>query len=113
MMTPSKYQQAMPRLKNFWTYVDVKAPEQCWPWKGTRQTFDYGCYGKKLAHRFLVEQSLGRTLTRIEVVMHTCDNPPCVNPNHLQLATQKDNLNDARRKGRWRLLNPARGERAR
>lgn len=38
-----------------------------------------------------------------KVVMHTCDNPPCVNPDHLQGGTQVENGLDAKRKGRLRF----------
>lgn len=43
------------------------------------------------------------------VVRHSCDNPRCINPDHLSLGTQSDNIQDAVRRGRH---NPARGERS-
>lgn len=46
---------------------------------------------------------------RNEVLMHSCDNPRCVNPGHLKIGTQRDNIRDAIAKGRFlhhRKLNP-------
>lgn len=45
-------------------------------------------------------------------VLHSCDNPPCVNPMHLFLGTQKDNVMDAIRKGRMKFPKNGRGERS-
>lgn len=48
-----------------------------------------------------------------DVVRHTCDNPPCCNPQHLKLGTQQDNLQDARDRERakagsqWEPLHPS------
>jgi hypothetical protein len=40
------------------------------------------------------------------VVMHTCDNPQCINPDHLKLGTQKENMADMKAKGRAKLNSP-------
>lgn len=55
-----------------------------------------------LLHRWVVEQIEGRPLEPGEVVMHTCDNPPCFLYAHLRRATQSENLRDAVAKGRHR-----------
>ena len=54
------------------------------------------------AHRIAFEQAWGITLKPGEVVMHTCDNPPCINPLHLQRGTQSKNVQDAKSKGHTR-----------
>lgn len=53
-------------------------------------------------HRVVYAEANGLTLADIKekVVMHTCDNPPCVNPKHLRLGTLADNMDDMVAKGR-------------
>lgn len=53
-----------------------------------------------LLHRWVMEQALGRTLERHEIVRHTCDNPPCFLLEHLVLGTQYDNAGDMVERGR-------------
>ena len=76
----------------------------CWPWQGLLTSSGYGkvyCLGQWYgAHRFSVELEHGALLFPSLYVMHCCDNPPCVNPNHLMVGTAGDNTRDAYRKGR-------------
>ncbi|ACF15727.1 HNH endonuclease [Yersinia phage Yepe2] len=52
-----------------------------------------------MAHRYALYVHLQRPLKEGCVVMHSCDNPSCVNPEHLSEGTQKENIEDCRSKG--------------
>ena len=89
--------------ERFRAKVAVGAPNDCWEWQGTRRNDGYGLFwnGSRQvrAHRAaweLEHSSIPQGLN----ICHRCDNPPCVNPSHLFLGTQKDNLDDMREKGR-------------
>jgi len=58
-------------------------------------------YIRVRAHVFAWEQANGRKVPAGMVVMHSCDNPPCVNPAHLSIGTQRDNILDSIHKGRY------------
>lgn len=94
-----------PRLR-FWAYVDRSDGNRCWLWNGPKDDLGYGRIHfrthKAKAHRVSYEMRHG-PIPNGMVVCHACDNPSCVNPNHLFVGTQADSMQDASRKGR---LNP-------
>lgn len=75
----------------------------CWYWIGTGQNEGYGVVYKdqkpKLAHRMSFEL-YKHAIPSGMIVMHSCDNRKCVNPDHLSLGTNKDNMQDMIKKGR-------------
>lgn len=96
----------------FWIKVDRSGgPDTCWIWTGAqRQAFGYGMFsiGRKSisTHRYSWLLHNGAIPDGLQV-LHHCDNPRCVNPAHLFLGTQKDNVRDARDKGRLgQQVNP-------
>ena len=84
----------------FYTHIDLpKHPEQdCWIWKGPLNGGP-GNYGyiyldgrKQMAHRFSVEIHTQKKIPEGKVISHICNNPQCVNPYHLKIATQQQNM---------------------
>lgn len=89
------------------TLVDrvVVTESGCMEWTRSTNNKGYGylriCNKAKLAHRISYERSVG-PIPDDTCVLHRCDNPICINPNHLFLGTRKDNWDDCVRKGRNR-----------
>lgn len=94
--------------RTVWDRVDQSAGLfGCWPWQGAKITSGYGILrvpgqtAPVYAHRIAFLSSGGR-LAPGELVMHSCDNPPCCNPAHLSAGTDKTNAVDKARKSRAR-----------
>lgn len=82
-------------------HYEKRGPNDCWLWLGDLNAQGYGRIsigakklGSALAHRVMWSVAKGRSIPRGKVVMHTCDTPACVNPKHLQLGTQAQNMRD-------------------
>ena len=88
------------RGKDFSHYVGEPDQNGCTPWMGARSR-GYGDFGKRKAHRVAWELANGPIPAGL-VVCHSCDNPPCVNPDHLWVGTMGDNIRDCISKGRGR-----------
>ncbi|KKK72662.1 hypothetical protein LCGC14_2901630 [marine sediment metagenome] len=88
-------------VSRFWDKVEVLGEDDCWTWHGQLSPKGYGQFrvnGKMMrAHRYSFEVHTGPIGDLC--VCHTCDNPSCVNPEHLWLGTQLDNIADRDSKG--------------
>ena len=89
----------------FWNKVHISENEEgCWEWQGSKVPFGYGRFRipkdrAVYAHRWSYEYIYGPIPNGLQI-LHQCDNPPCVRPDHLFLGTQSDNMRDSLDKGR-------------
>jgi len=92
-------------------FSGAAAGSGCWEWTAAKDKDGYGRFGnyreRGMAHRWAWRLWRGEIPGRLQV-LHTCDNPGCVNPDHLFLGTQAENMHDMKRKSRGRTL-PAPG----
>lgn len=97
-----------PISDRFWSKVDKRGNDECWPFLGEINPDGYGIFtpwankvGRCMAHRKAWEIING-PIPEGHHICHHCDNPPCCNPKHLFSGTDKDNVDDMIRKGRAR-----------
>lgn len=98
-------------IDRFWTKVQVRGTDECWPWVAkAKHHAGYGVMRISSVGRNVVASRISCFLAYgpppggLKNALHSCDNPPCCNPNHLRWGTQKDNVSDA--KERDRHVNP-------
>jgi hypothetical protein len=90
-------------MQRFWDKVEKIPFHECWEWTASKSGDGYGAFkikGKQYsAHRVSYELNHG-PIPKGKCVLHSCDNPLCVNPQHLWLGTHLDNSKDKIFKGR-------------
>lgn len=93
----------------FWNKVNLDSDDKCWLWNGPFFVSGYGSFSRRgftfRAHR-LAWVLINGTIPEGLGVLHKCNVKSCVNPEHLYLGTQKQNMQDASRDG---LMKPGRG----
>jgi|SRR5665213_175947 len=92
----------LPMRERFLSHVNKTS--HCWIWMAAKNKKGYGLF-EGLAHRYSYQINKGQ-IPKGKNVCHNCkpssDNPSCVNPNHLWIGTQKDNMRDASFKKSWK-----------
>lgn len=106
------------QIRQFEVYINKQSgvflnglTTECWLWEGYIDNLGYGTYqtdwAKKLgtikAHRLsyhLFKEAFLPTTEKTKNILHQCDNPKCVNPDHLRLGTQLENIKERDDRGR-------------
>ena len=102
MLLPNK------QSTTFWSKVDIRGEDECWPWLGQTDKDGYGqfCTTVEGNAKTLIASRVSFQLTNNVVldssvhVRHSCDNRPCCNPKHLLSGSHQDNMKDKRERGR-------------
>ena len=93
--------------ERFFKRVQIEGDDECWEWTGSRNKAEWHGQWRNAAGQIELTHRAAWRLMRGDIpgklfVLHRCDNPICVNPAHLWLGTQADNLKDMWEKGRAR-----------
>jgi len=98
---PTRSGSQRTQMDRFWAKVDKSG--ECWEWTAFKDDCGYGCFGlngrRERAHRVALILD-GVDIPLGMCVCHHCDNPGCVNPDHLFIASHTENMKDMKNKGR-------------
>ena len=99
----SDYAQAV-QVSRFWRLVSVAEENECWKWTGDTDRNGYGVFcldgRRRPAHELALSFTTGEKRHPSLDTCHSCDNPPCCNPNHLRFDTRRSNVGDMVQRGR-------------
>lgn len=103
-LLPAVSQLSEAILSRFWAKVDKSGDGDCWLWTAGTDELGYGKFTISrlsiAAHRLSFALANGRWPSSSMVVLHSCDNPSCVNPDHLKEGDLSQNLTEAYARGR-------------
>lgn len=98
--------------ERFWSKVIIKGLDDCWEWTGNTTKGNGKGYGRfRIDNKMLLAHRLSWIFTHGyipegKLILHKCDNPLCINPNHLYLGTNSNNMKDKFKRNRQPLLPP-------
>lgn len=93
----------VPIGQRFWSKVDFSNPDGCWLWTGARRhTYGQVFVNNERHYAHRIAYALVHGGMPDDWVLHRCDTPLCVRPDHLYEGTQTDNMADVSERGRWR-----------
>lgn len=99
-------------IARFWKYVTKPIGSECWGWIAKKTRFGYGEFyiRQRGVDKSVSAHRISWTIYKGKIpngflVLHRCDNPECVNPDHLFLGTYKDNMQDKIKKGRCNITH--------
>ena len=105
----SNLKSKLPEIQRFTKFIQLDILSGCWIWKGYLDKNGYGCFRVKgkthLAHRFSWEYYNGKIPDKKEMD-HLCRNTTCVNPQHLEPVTHRENNHRGRNWERERTHCP-------
>ena len=91
-------------IKRFWGHIDIKSEDECWEWKIFTTPKGYGQFQANRctykSHRLAYYLTYGKIPEDL-YICHKCNNRKCCNPKHLYAGTQKENVQDCIRSGKF------------